>query len=150
MELDDLVKKVNELLLTHKTVGEVEKALGYGKDSIRKKVGKAYTFNRKINQYVPKDNVVTDVVTVSYAPPSAPTPVNMFNADQLEILHKIIREYQAREHIQESKPQGTIVNRNIRVYKEQYDQFASFCKANNITQADALYKAIGTLLNNLD
>lgn len=42
----------------------------------------------------------------------------------------------------------TIVNRNIRVYKAQYEIFAEFCKMKNKQQAEALREAIEQYIAN--
>ena len=163
------IAKINELLSTGLSMGKVEQELGAKKDTLRRKLNRlGYHFNKETRQYVkddiedewinkspmnisPKkattDKPVTDVVIPSY-PNGTNSP---FAIDEIEILRKMIKEYQARDTIQasENEDRGTLANRNIRVYKEQYDTFATFCKANNITQADALYKAIELLMNAL-
>lgn len=158
------IEKINEMLLTGLSLAATEKELGYGKDTLRKKLNRAgYHFNKKTRQYVHDEKEIeltleapairkvhpvtkkniTDVVTPSY-----PQQESHFSLNEIEILHKIIKEYQIRESIQfvGGEPNGTLVNRNIRVYKEQYDTFSTWCKANNLTQASALYKAIELLM----
>lgn len=163
------IAKINELLATGLSMSKVEQQLGVGKDTLRKKLNRlGYHFDKEVRQYVkdneidkqinnapiatsPKemstDKPITDIVMHSY-PNGTNSP---FAIDEIEILRKMIKEYQARDTIQasENEDRGTLANRNIRVYKEQYDTFATFCKANNITQADALYKAIELLMNAL-
>lgn len=160
MELD----KINTLLATGLSITKVEQQLGYGKDTLRKKLNRmGYKFNKEIKQYEytgedkPEQLSVTKVVT------SKPTLVQttsvtdvvkhsyteLFMESEIEILKRMIKEYQARERIQSTENRGTLKNRNIRVYGEQYDQFAEWCKQNNLTQADALYKAIDLLMDSL-
>lgn len=167
------IAKINELLATGLSMPKVEKELGAGKDTLRRKLNRlGYHFDKSTRQYVadkevkeqvtdsiikspmnlsPKetttDKPITDVVIPGY-PSTSGSP---FATNEIDILRKMIKEYQARDTIQarENEDRGTLGNRNIRVYKEQYDTFATFCKANNITQADALYKAIELLMNTL-
>lgn len=74
----------------------------------------------------------------------------LFTMEQVDILQQIIKEYQTRQQIQSVAEQdkGKTINRNIRVYEKQYEAFATWCKMNNVTQADALYKAIDCIMNN--
>lgn len=77
------------------------------------------------------------------------TPSNgVFDVEEIDILHKIIQEYKVRQLIQSDSEEdkGKTINRNIRVYEKQFDIFATWCKENNCTQADALYTAIKLLM----
>lgn len=154
-DIAELLKDMNDLLAQGLKVSEAEKQLGYGDGQARRVLSKAgFKCDRKLNRYIPKDNTpqVIDkkpVVTRSNAVTSN-SEKQVFTVDQVEILHKIIQEYQIRQHIQiaTDENKGKTINRNVRVYEKQYEQFATWCKENNVTQADALYKAINLLMNN--
>lgn len=145
------LEQINSLLAEGLSIAKVEKELGYGKDTLRKKLNRSgYHFNKESRQYVAdgepmvpvapvKKKIVTQVSTPSYKP--------SFTEQQVDVLHRMIKEFQAREQIQSAVSRGTVKNRNIRVYTEQFDVFADWCKQNNLTQADALYKAIESLMN---
>lgn len=161
------LEKINMLLSEGLSITKVEQQLGYGKDTLRKKLNRhGYKFNKKSKQYEylgesdkNKQPTVTSVVTTRIDPiqkepvtevviPSYPLP---FEENEIETLRRMIKEYKAREVIQcaDNEDRGSLKNRNIRIYSEQYDQFADWCKNNNLTQADALYKAIELLMNTL-
>lgn len=148
------LEKINQLLAEGLSISKVEKDLGFGKDTLRKKLNRSgYHFDKESRQYIldgePAPAVpatvkknpqpVAQVSTHSYKTP--------FTEQQVDVLHRMIKEFQAREQIQATVSRGTVKNRNIRVYTEQFDVFADWCKQNNITQADALFKAIEALMN---
>lgn len=89
---------------------------------------------------------VTDVVTTQEVQLH-----QVFEGDELEIIYKLIDEYRVKQKLQqqdiEADDKNELANRNIRVYTKQYNKFADWCKTNNVTQAEALYKAINLLMN---
>ena len=161
----ELLQSINELLAQGLKVSEAEKQLGFSDGQARKQLSKAgYKFDRKVNQYVPKDGTVTgsNGVTIqeelkeepqrqeqTHRQELEPQQKPLFTAEQVDILHRIINEYQTRQHVQavSTGDKGKTINRNVRVYEKQYEAFATWCKANNLTQADALYRAIEWLMN---
>lgn len=155
---------MNNLLAQGMTVIEAEKQLGYKEGALRRKLSKAgYKCDRKLNQYIPKDGIVTgnnenkiqevkeQIVTHSNGviKRQEQSSNQIFTMEQVDILHKIINEYMVRQKIQEvsEEDKGKTINRNVRVYEKQFERFASWCKENNVTQADALYKAITLLMD---
>lgn len=150
------IKQINEMLASGKSMAQIERELGYGKDTLRKKLNRhGYKLNRQCRQYellaidtqsncnseiVPKSNI-TSKVTSGYID-------SRFDESDMTILYKIIEEYKLKESIRvvESNIDDKLDNRNIRVYVNHYKQFANWCKENNITQADALRKAIDLLM----
>lgn len=165
------LQAINELLAKGMTVTEAEKHLGYSEGSLRKKLSKAgYKCDRKLNQYIPKDSEVTDSnhalqeneiqetkrtlvthsngVTLKQEKKKDMLPTQSFTVEQMDILHQMINEYIVRQQIQSDVDinKGKTINRNVRVYEKQFESFAKWCKVNNVTQADALYKAINLLM----
>lgn len=166
------LQEMNDLLTKGMTVAEAEKYLGYREGKLRKQLSKAgYKCDRKLNQYILKDEVVTDsnamlqekkiqevkeqLVTHSNGLTKIQVnkkdmlSIQAFTLEQVEILQQMINEYIVRQQIQLDSDidKGKTINRNIRVYEKQFEVFASWCKTNNVTQADALYKAINMLMN---
>lgn len=137
--------------------------------------GYGVTNAMQIIEEEPKKEVVTDLVIHSYQEESKPileeelekelvtTVVTEvvtkqetqeyqgFKGDEVEIIYKLIEEYRIKQKLQdrdeEAEDKADLSNRNIRVYTKQYNKFANWCKTNNVTQADALYKAINLLMN---
>lgn len=167
------LRAINNLLAKGMTVTEAEKQLGYSEGKLRKQLSKAgYKFDRKLNQYIPKDEVVTGgngvttqkdykieqkhLVTRSNGvlqqteQEQELQQKQVFTTEQIDILYRLINEYQTRQQIQSVAEQdkGKTINRNVRVYEKQFEVFANWCKVNNVTQADALYRAIELLMNN--
>lgn len=166
-EMEELTS-MNNLLAQGMTVMEAEKQLGYKEGALRRKLSKAgYKCDRKLNKYIPKDGIVAgsngmlqenkiqevkeQVVTHSNSvmTQQEKSQNQIFTMEQVDILHKMINEYMVRQKIQEvsEEDKGKTINRNVRVYEKQFELFASWCKENNVTQADALYKAITLLMD---
>lgn len=167
-----LLKQMNDLLVTGLKVYEVEKQLGYAEGTARRKlVDAGYKYSRKYKKYITKDNepkpqqqaisnaIISQVETV-VTPPLPITPVinnqmqehgqaRQFTMDQIETLHQMIAQHQLKEKIQANatKDKGKTINRNVRVYESQFNNFADWCKANSVIQSDAIYLAIEMLMN---
>lgn len=164
MELNELLQSMNDLIQQGLKVSEAEKQLGFSDGQARKQLSKAgFKFDRKANRYIPKDEIVTGSNGVTtqqdYKVEHKPLVTRsngvlqqkpLFTTEQVDILHKIINEYQTRQQVQSvaGHDKGKTINRNIRVYEKQFEAFATWCKTNNVTQADALYTAIDWLMNN--
>ncbi|MDA3729907.1 hypothetical protein PBV87_00070 [Niameybacter massiliensis] len=167
MDAQELLIQVNQLLETGLKVSEVEKKLGYGDGQARKLLSKAgFKCDRKLNKYVPKDGEVQTLEQVvkpieekpqvtrsngvmpRQEPKQELTQKQVFTGAEVDILHKLIQEYQVRQLIQSEteEDKGKTINRNVRVYEKQFDSFATWCKENNVTQADALYRAIDLMM----
>lgn len=179
MELNELLKSMNDLLQQGLKVSEAEKQLGFSDGKARKQLRDAgYKHNGKLKSYILENDKVTcsDGVTtqqdykVEYKPivtrsngvlqqtekkqelEPQPQQKPLFTVEQVDILQQIIKEYQTRQQIQSVADQnkGKTINRNVRVYEKQFEAFANWCKVNNVTQADALYKAIDLIMNGKD
>lgn len=152
-------------MLEYGSISKTEKALGYGKDTLRKKINReGYTFNKNTKQYelleseegvkskeervkpVSPTNAITQVVTGSYMPKIKQNE-SIFSNREIGILYKLIKEYELKEQIRlTDEEKGKLDNRNIRVYVEHFNKFAGWCKVQGITQADALFEAINLLM----
>ena len=154
----DLLTQVNELLLKGYSVEQASQELGKGKEWARRQLSSmGYKYNRNTKQYELKDitkateikqekQEITKVTTNSYEMKTQEQKI--FNDSDIDILYKLIEEYKIRNTVMSDRAENdTLSNRNIRVYKNHYEKFANWCKRNNVTQADALKKAIDLLLN---
>lgn len=176
MEIKNLLKEMNDLLVTGLKVFDAEKKLGYAEGTARRKlVDAGYKYSRRDKKYILKEveqtkekkinnqmklkdgeTVVTGsggVIPSQKKENEVMTRKEMqtFTLDQVDVLRKIIREYQIRERVQQipEEEKGKTINRNVRVYAKQFDIFADWCKENNLTQADGLYEAINMLMGSL-
>lgn len=106
--------------------------------------------SKPISEEEPKNEVVTTVVT-EVVTKQETQEYQGFKGDEVEIIYKLIEEYRIKQKLQDheeaAEDKTDLANRNIRVYTKQYNKFADWCKTNNVTQADALYKAIKQLMN---
>lgn len=154
----ELVKQVNDLLAKGYSVEQASQELGKGKEWARRQLSaQGYKYNRNTKQYELKEinkvaevkqekQEITKVTTNSYKVKTQEQKI--FNDSDIAILYKLIEEYKIRNTVMSDRADNDILaNRNIRVYKNHYEKFANWCKANNLTQADALKKAIDLLLN---
>jgi hypothetical protein len=156
------IKVINKMLLELNSISQVEKTLGYGKDTLRKKLNRqGYRYNKDSKQYelrdinlqlkdvpVPKKDI-TQVVTHSYEM-KKDNGNSRLTDKQIDVLHRIIKEYELREQIKISHlDKGELGNRNVRVYIDHFNQFANWCKSQGITQADGLYEAINMFMKNV-
>lgn len=167
-----LLKEMNDLLATGLKVYEVEKQLGYSEGTARRRLSDAgYKYSRKEKIYIPKEeskpqakktisNAIADPPTITGSNAVIPRQKQelqqeqpqTFSRDHVDILHKMIAEYKLKEKIQASanEDMGKTINRNIRVYEQQYDMFSNWCKEQNITQALGLHTAIKMLMDSVN
>lgn len=170
LSADELVQEVNKLTVQGMSLTAIEKQWGLRNKYISDKIKAKYRIDKTLKQYVPREDttVVTRSDTVTTADKSVENEVvtttvtelvtqqevqqqQVFKGDELEILYKLIEEYRVKQKLQEydeeAEDKTELANRNIRVYTKQYNRFADWCKTNNVTQAEALYKAINLLMN---
>lgn len=154
----DNLQEINQLLAEGNSIAGVEKILGYGKDTLRKKLNRmGYKYNKLTRQYeivepqeqdqkeVPKKDMV-QIVTPSYKP-KVHSHKLQFSQEQIQLLHRMMKEYELKERVSVvAEDKGELGNRNVRVYVEHFNKFSDLCKKLNVTQADMLYEAINMLV----
>lgn len=151
MELN-LIKKINEKLIKGSSMSQVEKDLGYGKDTLRKKLRReGYSFNRNTKQYeiIGNTNNTPSVIThdnqeVTNKEIKEVIKVTHDELSQEDIitLKEIIKKYQEREKQKEYELDGKIITRSFRTYKNVIDKFTEHCKENNLSQKDSIAIAL--------
>lgn len=170
LSADELVQEVNKLTVQGMTLTAMEKMWGLRAKYISDKIKTKYRIDKTLKQYILREDttVVTRSDTVTIEDKSIEKEVvttevtevvtqhetqqqQVFKGDELEIIYKLIEEYRVKQKLQEydaeAEDKEELTNRNIRVYTKQYNRFADWCKKNNVTQAEALYKAINLLMN---
>lgn len=129
-----LIKKINEKLIKGASISQVEKDLGYGKDTLRKKLRReGYSFNRKTKQY--------EIIGNTNNTPSVITHDEL-SQEEIITLKEIIKKYQEREKQKEYELDGKIITRSFRTYKNVIDKFKEHCKENNLSQKDSIAIAL--------
>lgn len=160
LEIKEQVKTINELLAEGYSIPRISESLE-GKNNkaldrtVIRKHFLRFGYRVENNEFILDETM--EVNTPLTLKPKAQTNVQavtksynaQFTSEEYEILQRLIREVRLRDQIVESVPEtekGESVNRNIRVYTQQYNEFADFCKNNHLKQADALYDAISDFM----
>ena len=165
--INALVDYVNTNLLNGSSMSSIERELGVGKDTIRKKlIRNNYKLDKELKQFVlhtntgetlDKTNDVTlnnTMETHKVLPTNTNTthskrkgitqdntPITQFTKEDIEILKLIIKNYKSLE-LEGIKLEGEIVTRSFRSYKEIMDKFVEYCKDNKLSQKDAFAEAL--------
>lgn len=165
--LNELVTYVNTKLMNGSSMSSIERELGVGKDTIRKKlIRNNYKLDKELKQFVLHTNTgetldKTNDVTLNNTrkthkvlPSNTDTthskkegitqdntPITQFTEEDIEILKLIIKNYKSLE-LEGIKLEGEIVTRSFRSYKEIMDKFVEYCKDNKLSQKDAFAEAL--------
>ena len=159
--IDEIAKVVNKRLKEGLSTAQIEKEMKVGKDTLRKKLNRAnYRYNKDLKQYELISNTDitlsvttqkhTDVLHKNNTNPTQSvitqrnTPVTQDKIelieDEINILKIIARNYKISTRSYELE--GEIVTRSVRTYKNVLEQFASYCKENNLSQKDSIALAL--------
>jgi len=165
--LNDLVNYVNTNLMNGSSMSSIERELGVGKDTIRKKlIRNNYKLDKELKQFVLHtntgetlnkiDDVTQDNTRETHKVLSTNTNtthskrkgitqdntlITQFTEEDIEILKLIIKNYKSLE-LEGIKLEGEIVTRSFRSYKEIMDKFVEYCKDNKLSQKDAFAEAL--------
>ena len=130
IKIDELLDYVNEKLKTGLNVGQIEKEMKVGKDSIRKKLNKnGYKFE------IIKSNDKTKSVPEEH----------FLTQEEIKILKVIAKNYNKTNT--EYKLQGEIKARSFKTYKSVVDKFVVYCKENKLCQKDCIAIALLDFMN---
>lgn len=161
IDIEDIAKVVNKKLKEGLSTAQIEKEMKVGKDTLRKKLNRAnYRYNKDLKQYELISNTDitlsvttqknTDVLdknntnTTQSVITQRNTPVTQnkieLTEDEINILKIIARNYKISTRSYELE--GEIVTRSVRTYKNVLEQFASYCKENNLSQKDSIALAL--------
>lgn len=67
---------------------------------------------------------------------------NIFTEEDYAVLQTIINNYKNKQKVNDTEFEGEVVVRSVRTYKNILDNFAKYCKDNNLKQTDALAQAL--------
>lgn len=230
MEIVELLEHTNKKLSEGYSTVKIEKELGFGKDTLRKKLNRSgYSYNKQLKQYVTQENtecykVITQSNTISYKKEKNEyNPIskknigdenkmnlkefkelstmeqvhlinqycdgkmnlkeiekkyftftnlskyinreqaywdgenkkyvyikpkqNIFTEEDYAVLQTIINNYKNKQKVNDTEFEGEVVVRSVRTYKNILDNFAKYCKNNNLKQTDALAQALKNFMN---
>ena len=117
-------------------------------------LSKKFNSYTKTNKNTENPTVNTKAATENVAPKEAEhidnTEITQENKraltdEDFEILLRMIDDYKLKEKsetLRYEKDDNTVITRSFRSYKQVLDNFANFCKKNNLAQKDALADAI--------
>ena len=147
--IDEIVKYVNKKLKIGLNVGQIEKEMKVGKDSIRKKLNKnGYKFDNNKRQYIKiKENndntkeipdvkkTKEDIIKSDNKTKSVPEE-HFLTQEEIKILKVIAKNYNKTNT--EYKLEGEIKARSFKTYKNVVDKFVASCKENKLCQKDCI------------
>lgn len=156
--IDEIIKYVNKKLKIGLNVGQIEKEMKVGKDSIRKKLNKnGYKFDNNKRQYIKikenNDNTkeIPDVkktkedIIKSYNKTKSVPEEHFLTQEEIKILKVIAKNYNKTNT--EYKLEGEIKARSFKTYKNVVDKFVAYCKENKLCQKDCIAIALLAFMN---
>lgn len=168
MEMQDIVKVVNGKLKDGLSTAQIEKQMKLGKDTLRKRLNRAnYRYNKDLNQYILTDNTpITDnVITLKNTPATHSNNTyvtgNVITRNVTEVTQEVKEVTQQKAELTEDEIKilkiiasnykkaesnynfdGDVITRSIRTYKNVLEQFATYCKDNNLSQKESIAIAL--------
>lgn len=158
INIDEIVKYVNKKLKIGLNVGQIEKEMKVGKDSIRKKLNKSgYKFDKNKRQYIKiKENnnntneildvkkIKQEIIKSNNKTKSVPEE-HFLTQEEIKILKVIAKNYNKTNT--EYKLEGEIKARSFKTYKNVMDKFVVYCKENKLCQKDCIAIALLDFMN---
>lgn len=159
IKIDELLDYVNEKLKIGLNVGQIEKEMKVGKDSIRKKLNKnGYKFDNNKRQYIKiKENnnnntneilgikkTKQEIIKSNNKIKSVPEE-HFLTQEEIKILKVIAKNYNKTNT--EYKLEGEIKARSFKTYKSVVDKFVVYCKENKLCQKDCIAIALLDFMN---
>ena len=158
INIDEIVKYVNKKLKIGLNVGQIEKEMKVGKDSIRKKLNKnGYKFDNNKRQYIKiKENndntkeipdvkkTKEDIIKNDNRTKSVPEE-HFLTQEEIKILKVIAKNYNKTNT--EYKLEGEIKARSFKTYKNVVDKFVAYCIENKLCQKDCISISLLDFMN---
>lgn len=160
IKIDELLDYVNEKLKIGLNVGQIEKEMKVGKDSIRKKLNKnGYKFDNNKRQYIKiKENnnnnnnneipgvkkTKQEIIKSNNKMKSVPEE-HFLTQEEIKILKIIAKNYNKMNI--DYNLEGEIKARSFKTYKNVMDKFVSYCKENKLCQKDCIAIALLDFMN---
>ena len=156
INIDELVKYVNDKMRNGLSMTQIEKEMKVGKDSIRKKLNKnGYKFDNNKRQYIKiKENNNNEIPSVkktkqeiikSNDKTKSVPEEHFLTQEEIKILKVIAKNYNKTNT--EYKLEGEIKARSFKTYKSVVDKFVGYCKENKLCQKDCIAIALLDFMN---
>lgn len=169
INIDEIVKYVNEKMKNGLSMAQIEKEMKVGKDTLRKKLNRNnFKYDKNFKKYIYvidethintskndiekklKENVKNKYITQSVITEGTKGNCNnikknipeghLFTEEEITILKNIIKNYKLCTT--DMVLDGEIVTRSVRTYKNVLDRFAQYCKDNKLSQKDSIAIAL--------
>lgn len=143
---DDLEMKLEEFkaLSTIEQVNFINQ-FADGKKNLGE-IGKEQFGTINISNIIPREEAYWDGVKKCYV--SIEPKDNIFSKEEIMFIKTLYKQHKSVECINDTK-QGEIINRSVRVDKDVIENFAKFCKKNNLKQTNALTVALTDFMNKI-
>ena len=156
IKINELLDYVNEKLKIGLNVGQIEKEMKVGKDSIRKKLNKnGYKFDNNKRQYIKiKENNNNEIPSVkktkqeiikSNDKTKGVPEEHFLTQEEIKILKIIAKNYNKMNI--DYNLEGEIKARSFKTYKSVVDKFVVYCKENKLCQKDCIAIALLDFMN---
>lgn len=158
IKIDELLDYVNEKLKIGLNVGQIEKEMKVGKDSIRKKLNKnGYKFDNNKRQYIKikeNNNNTNEIPGVKKTKQETIKSNNKMKSvleehfltqEEIKILKIIAKNYNKMNI--DYNLEGEIKARSFKTYKNVVDKFVAYCKENKLCQKDCIAIALLDFMN---
>lgn len=89
-----------------------------------------------VSKYIPQNEAYWDGALKKYR------LINSFSDEDYIVLQDMIKCYKNKKEITENEFEGEITVRSVRTYKNVLDDFAKYCKDNNLKQTEAFAQAL--------
>ncbi|WP_154698206.1 hypothetical protein [Clostridium botulinum] len=161
--MTELIPYVNSELKKGLSIVKVEKNLGFGKDTLRRKIiRQGYTYDKKIHRFIIDNN---NSQNITKDKPNNSNPSNnlthhithedlnskserVLTNEDFQILFKMIDLYKYKtsnsndKEILIDRKNEDITTRSFRSYKKVFDLFSAYCTDNKLNQKDAIADAL--------
>jgi len=149
------ITEINNLLKEGKSITQISKSLGLGKDTLRKRLNRqGYKYNKDTNQLEnTSSNISNTIISVNSNTTSNTKPKKVeekeevekdfLSREEVQALREIIKTYKTTSSTKSlNKTNRKVVAKSVRTYEDTLVAFARFCKERDILQKDALDEAL--------
>ena len=170
--IEKLVDYVNINLKAGGSVAKIERDLGFGKDTIRKKLNRAnYIYSKELKEFTKSNTGITrknkeivlenntnitlekqDIVLRGNTKEKRNvlqdnTNITLgFSDEDIDILKSIIKNYK-KLAIEKVEFKGEVITRSFRTYEEVLNKFVKYCNDNKFVQKEAIAQAMMDFIN---
>lgn len=168
IQIEEIVKYVNEKMKKGLSMVQIEKEMKVGKDTLRKKLNRSnFKYDKNLKQYIyvtnetqsntnninrsnsiesfKKRDITQSVISQKTIEKRNNNIKNIpeghiFTEEEIIILKSVIKTYKLNDT--NIVLDGEIVTRSVRTYKNVLNRFSEYCKKNRLSQKDSIAIAL--------